>query len=185
MSRRLVPLVLPALLLAGVLVVPAAAAPTDAKVGDVRAVLPRRATPLRERPSYFAKAVDALPHGTRVRIDEVLAGGGWVRVSAQKSETTPIEQGWLKAGETVEPMALTQGGAAGAVAAPEGGPTQAEISAAGRQFDEGTEQSYRATHAAMSHAYDLLDRIEADDPAPSDVAEFLRAGGLGRPGRGR
>jgi len=153
------------------------AAPEGVAVGSIRAVLAKAGTVLRESPSALAPAADTLPHGTRVRVVEVK--GAWIRVARV---ATPQEGGgWLRAGQTVEPFALTQEGRTGPVDVRQARPTDTAISAAGRQFDAGTEASYRGTHPDLERFYPLVDRIEATKPDPETVRRFLLEGRLGRP----
>lgn len=159
----------------------ARAAPESVAVGDVRAVLSKSGAPVRERPSALAPATATLTHATRVRVAEVQ--GAWIRVApvVYAGETAvPAEAGWLRATQTVEPFALTQAGRGGPVAVRDT-PTQTDLSAAGRQFDEATEQAYRATRADLEAQYPTVDRIEASTPDPEAVRQFILAGRLGRP----
>jgi hypothetical protein len=158
----------------------ALAAPGDVAVGDVRAVLPRAGAPIREQPRTLSRATTTLAHGTRVQVVE--RRGAWIRVAAPGGD--PAEGGWLRASQTVEPFALTQGGQRGSIHRTAGaGPSEEDIQAAGRQFDQGTEDTYRQSHPDIERAFPLVDGIETSTPPENRVIEFIRAGRLGRPGR--
>lgn len=155
----------------------ALAAPEDVAAGDIRAVLSKAGAPVRERPSALARATATLPHATRVRIAEVR--GDWIRVTPLGPAAEPPQAGWLRANQTVQPFALTQAGRGGPVAVRDT-PTQTDISAAGRQFDDATESAYRATRADLEAQYPVVDRIEAAKPDPETVRQFILDGRLGR-----
>lgn len=156
----------------------AGAAPEDAAVGDIRAILAKAGAPVRDRPSALAKATATLAHATRVRIAEMR--GPWIRVTPLGPATEAAQTGWLRTNQTVEPFALTQGGRGGSVAVRDT-PTQTDISAAGRQFDDVTEQAYRATRADLQAQYPVVDAIEAATPDAEAVRQFILEGRLGRP----
>ena len=147
----------------------------EVKAGEGRAVQAKVGAPLREAPKPLAKAVSTLPFGTRVIVQEVQ--DAWARVSTPEGAT-----GWVRTSDLVEAGALTSRAArTGAVAS-------ADVSAAGRSFDEPTEQGYRATQADLDAAYRLVDAMEQqslklDSPA---LEAFIRDGDLvsrdGRPG---
>jgi hypothetical protein len=172
--------VLAALLVAAWLVeVPAA--PEGATVGDIRAVVSRQGTSLRERPSALARPSAALPHAAQVRVEEVR--GRWIRVTALPREGVPADTGgWLRASQTVQPFALTMAGRqAPREGRVTGGLSSAELSAAGRQFDAATEDGYRQSRADLQRAYALLDGVEEATPDPETVNRFVLEGRLGRP----
>jgi len=137
-------------------------------VGDVRSAQPRDGAVVRETAKVLGKVVTRLPYGTRVTVVEV--SGMFARVRADDGV-----EGWVKASEVVEPAALTGGGAAGPASA-------ADVSAAGRQFDEGTQAEFRASSAAIDAAYAKVDAVERATLRPGDagVLEFIAAGRLGR-----
>lgn len=154
---------------AGVLVVVASGLVlADVNVGDVRSAQPRDGAVLRETPKVLAKVVTRLPYGTRVTVTEV--AGVFARVRADDGV-----EGWVRASEVVEPAALTGGGAAGPA-------SSADVSAAGRQFDESTQAEFRASSAALEAAYAQVDAIERATLKPGDagVLAFVAAGRLGR-----
>jgi hypothetical protein len=152
----------------------------DVQVGDLRAVQGRAGTALRREPTAFAPVVATLPYGTYVAVQEVR--GPYARVTTQAGE------GWVRVGEIVEPVALTGGGALGPAGSPTralagagtGTVTSAEVSAAGRQFDEEIERGYRAENANLGAAYAALDQIERTKPSAEEVEAFIRDGRLGR-----
>lgn len=156
----------------------ALAAPEDVAVGDIRAILSKSGAPVRERPSALARATATLPHATRVRIVEVR--GKWVRVTQLGPTAEASGAGWLRSGQTVEPFALTQAGRGGAVAVRDVQTSGTDLSAAGRQFDDATEQAYRASRADLERQYPTVDRIEAATPDPEAVRQFILQGRLGR-----
>lgn len=155
----------------------AGAAPEGVAPGAIRAVLAKTGATLRERPIALARTTEALPHGTRLRVMEVR--GAWIRVTLVANPRG--DGGWIRTGETVEPFALTQAGRGGPVAVRDAQPTDTAISAAGRQFDEATEASYRGAHPDLGRFYPLVDRIETTKPDPEAVRLFLLEGRLGRP----
>ncbi len=160
---------------------PAAADPADIEVGAQRAILSRNGTPIVAEPKIRAKAVKVLPHGTRVRVDEVQ--GAWLRVTVFENDT-PGETGWLRANKTVEPFALTQGGQYRRGARPRGtrSISARDRTAAGRQLDESSEKTHKqASSAEIRRAYDLLDKIEATKPTVEEINDFRAQGRLGRP----
>lgn len=159
-------------------------------VGAQRAVTARAGTRLLSTPSPRGTQVKLLPHGARVRVDEVR--GRYIRVTEFNGETTGAV-GWLKAASTVQPYALTQGGQSGAVSggratarATRGGAgvSRRDSSAAARQFSEKTEEGHLAvSNAAIRRAYRLLDSVlEVKKPTVERVEDFILKGGLGRPG---
>lgn len=150
---------------------PVAAA--DVTQGEVRSVQARDGVVLREAAKALAKSVATLPYGTRVRVTDVASFYAKVR-------TDEGVEGWLRASDVVAPSALTGGGSAGPV---EGARVaSSDLSAAGRQFDEGTEGKYRASAAQLDAAYRLVDALEQKGPRPdsAEVEEFVRTGRLGR-----
>ena len=164
--------------------------PADIAVGSQRAVTARAGTRLLSTPSPRGTQVKLLPHGTRVRVDEVR--GRYIRVIEFTGETSGAT-GWLKATSTVAPYALTQGGQRGAIsggratarATRDGaGITRRDASAAARQFSEKTEEGHKSvSNAAIRRAYQLLDTIlEVKKPTIERVETFISEGHLGRPG---
>ncbi len=180
MNKRLgVPLTVVACLVAAALWGHALAAPEDVVAGDIRAVLGKRGTPVRERPSALSRATATLPHATRVRVAEVR--GAWIRVTALGPAAAASQAGWLRANHTVEPFALTQAGRGGSVAVRDAQTSGTDLSAAGRQFDESTEQAYRQSRTDLRAFYPLVDAIESTTPDSGTVRRFILAGRLGRP----
>ncbi len=164
--------------------------PSKITVGAQRSVLARAGTRLLSTPSPRGTQVKLLPHGTRVRVDEVR--GRYIRVTEFNGETAGAS-GWLKATSTVAPYALTQGGQRGAIASGRAtaratrdgaGITRRDTSAAARQFSEKTEAGHKtASDAAIRRAYQLLDAIlEVKKPTVERVEAFIAEGNLGRPG---
>ena len=72
--------------------------------------------------------------------------------------------------------ALTGRGAAA------GGGTSADVSLAGRQFDETTEGELKATEADLARAYPLVDALEGKrvKPGSDELDAFIAEGRLGR-----
>ena len=143
----------------------------DLQVGDVRSTQSRNGVALREAPKGLAKATRLLPYGTRVSV--LAVEGTYARV-----RTIEGVEGWVRSSDLVEPSALTGGGANG----PRGATTfsSSEVSAAGRQFDEETEGSYRRTSANLDAAYRLVDALEGKTPPFEEIEAFVRDGRLGR-----
>ena len=182
---RQISLALALLALSGLALSPASADPGDLAPGSQRAVLAKAGTRLLETPSPRGKQVKLLPHGTRVRVDEVR--GRWIKVTEFTGQTAGAS-GWLKATSTVQPYALTQGGQSGrqvARATRRGAAiSRRDASAAARQFSPKTEEGHRsASSAAIRRAYQLLDSVlEVRKPAVERVEQFIAEGNLGRPG---
>jgi len=168
-----------ALVTAGLL----AAAPEEVSVGAIRAALAREGTVLRERASPVGKPVGSVAHGTQLRVEA--REGAWIRVTTLPAAGQAAVTGWVRASQTVEPFALTQGGQRGAVAARAGVPSQSELSAAGRQFDAATEDGYRRANPNLAPYFPMVDRIEGTKPTAEEVDRFVLEGRLGRPGRDR
>jgi len=137
-------------------------------VGDVRSAQPRDGAVVRKVARPLAEVVTRLPYGTRVTVVEV--DGTFARV-----RTDDGIDGWVKASEIVAPSVLTGGGAAGPA-------SQADVLAAGRQFDESTQGDFAASSADVSAAYARVDALERQSHKPGDagVAAFIGAGRLGR-----
>jgi hypothetical protein len=147
----------------------------EVKVGDLRAVQAKAGTALRREPNALAPTVANLPYGTRALVQEVR--NGWARVQ------TTAGTGWVRGGELVEPQVLTGGGAfgpRGVDGARAAGVSAAEVSAAGRQFAEATEESYRRQTPNLEPYFALVDAIEERKPSPEDVEAFINEGRLGR-----
>src|SRR5262245_47860473 len=143
----------------------------DVRVGDVREAQARDGVSLREGPGALTKLVKLLPYRTRVTVQEVK--GTYARVLVVDGAT-----GWVRSNDLVQPGTLTgPGGRGGGTVA-----GSADISAAGRQFDEATEQRYRGERLDLEAAYRALDAIEKATPAPGDPAiqAFIAEGRLGR-----
>ncbi len=144
----------------------------DVKEGDVRSTQSKVGTALREKPAAFAKRVDLLPYGTRVKVSEV--SGFWAAVAVEGAAT----KGWLRSVELVEPGTLTGPGAYGdrgseAVAS-------TDVTAAGRQFDAKTERTWRAMKEDLEPYYGKVDEIERATPSEEEVVDFIRKGLLGK-----
>lgn len=182
--RGCLPLVLVTLAVLAFFLVHLGAAPGDVAVGDIRAALAKSGTRLRETPKALGRSVRTLAYGQQLRVEETR--GSWIRVSMVGGVTGEAPRtGWVRAKETVQPFALTQGGQGGAkVGGAASGVSQADVNAAGRQFDRGTEASYRRAHPNLQSVYPLVDKIEANEPTPDAIDAFIRAGRLGRPDRG-
>ena len=139
----------------------------EVKVGEGRAVQVKVGAPLRAEPKALGKVVATLPFGSRVIVQELQEP--WARVT-----TTDGASGWVRSSDLVEAGALTSKAArVGAVAT-------ADVSAAGRQFDDATETGYRATQADLDAAYRLVDDIEAKSFAPGSpvIQAFITDGRL-------
>ncbi|MFV1960036.1 MAG: hypothetical protein ACC662_11565, partial [Planctomycetota bacterium] len=138
----------------------ALAGPSDARVGEVRAVFLRKGTRLRPEPKGLVAPTATLASRQRVVVREVKLP--WLRVQTVVARGAPTQEGWLRAAETVEPSALAPNPAPrGFAAAPPPGTTQRDISVAGRQFGPETERRYRASQPQLQRAYALVDQMEA------------------------
>lgn len=140
----------------------------EVNVGDVRSAQPRDGAVLRKVARPLAEVVSRLPYGTRVTVLEVT--GAYARV-----RTDDAQEGWVKASEIVAPSVLTGGGAAGPS-------SQADVTAAGRQFDASTQSDFQASSADVQAAYTQVDAIEKATLKPGDagVLTFIAEGRLGR-----
>jgi hypothetical protein len=136
--------------------------------GATRAAQPREGLVLREEPKPLAKKVRTLPYGTQVKVLETK--DLWARVDAPGGAP-----GWARASEIVEPSSLT------GAAAYRGSLTSADVTAAGRQFSEKTEHTYRSMTPQLEAAYPIVDQIEKDQASEADVDAWIAAGGLGGP----
>ena len=140
----------------------------EVNVGDVRSAQPRDGVVVRKVGRAMADVVARLAYGTRVTVVEV--SGTWAHV-----RTDDATEGWIKVSDIVEPAVLTGGGAAGPS-------SQADVTAAGRQFDESTQSDFQASSAEMAGAYAKVDALEKATLKPGDAAvvQFVTEGRLGR-----
>ena len=140
----------------------------DVNIGDVRSAQPRDGAALRKAGRPLAEVVKLLPYGTRVTVVEVSGAFAHVR-------TDDGADGWVKASDIVQPSTLTGGGAAGPA-------SQADVLAAGRQFDDATQSDFAASGADIQAAYAQVDAIERATLNPGDaaVSAFIGEGRLGR-----
>ncbi len=148
------------------------AAPTprstaEVTVGQVLSAQARDGVVVREMPRPLAKIVTRLPYSAKVKVEETNAV--YARVTAASGTA-----GWVKASELVPPSALTGAGVAESPTA-----TQADVLAAGRQFDQRTEKFYRAVDGKTDAAYPLVDAIEHTRPSDEELLAFIRDGALG------
>jgi hypothetical protein len=140
----------------------------ELKAGAERASPSRSGLPMREAPKPLARVVRTLAFGERVVVQEV--SGLYARVKCKDGTL-----GWVKAQDLVEPGVLK------ADAGPRAADVStADVSAAGRQFDESTEKRYRATAKELEAAYAVVDGIENRRPSASEVEAFAREGRLVR-----
>jgi hypothetical protein len=141
--------------------------------GEVRAVQVRGGVPAWKEPRVLSGKVGLIPFATRVTVDEVRAP--WVRVTADGGVA-----GWVRASDIVEPGSLT-GTAARAASGRAGAAGTADVSLAGRQFDESLEGELKVSDADLQRAYPLVDALEAKSFRPGDpeIEKFLRDGRLG------
>jgi predicted ATPase len=176
--RLAVPILVPLLIL--VLVGPSFADPADIETGDERATFNRQGTPLVEKPRPLSKLVKRLPYGSKLRVEEV--SGRWIRVTEIDVESE-AKAGWVKASETVDPFALTQGGQFRRSSTGTGEVSRRDAAAAARQFSPTTEAAHRqASTAQIRAAYQLLDEVlEATKPTLEEIMKFVGEGRLGRP----
>ena len=147
-------------------------AASDIKTGDVRTAQARAGVPMRELPRPMAKRVAVLPYGTQVKVDEVETL--YAHVSAEG-----LGQGWVRSMDLVEPTALTGPGAYGPQGA--GKVASADVTAAGRQFDQKTERTFRSMKdGSLDAAYAAVDRLEQQQqPSDEEIEAFIREGMLG------
>jgi hypothetical protein len=156
--------------------------PADVAVGSARSVFAKNGTRMTEQPKALSKLVKLLPYGTRVRVDEVQ--GRWIKVTEFEG-TAAGSVGWIKAAETVEPFALTQGGQFRSTGASsgDGSVSRREAAAASRQFSPMTEAAHKqVSPAEVQAAYGLLDTVlEVMKPSIEEIEQFVAEGRLGRP----
>ena len=140
----------------------------DVGVGDVRSAQSRDGVAVRERARPLATPVARIEYGTRVTVLELDGAFAKIRTDAGV-------EGWVRSSEIVEPSVLTGGGATGPSA-------PADVSAAGRQFDDSTQAEFRASSAELTAAYAKVEAIERSTLKPGDagVIAFIAAGRLGR-----
>lgn len=157
--------------------------PNNLSVGAVRTPTSKQGTSLRAAPNIGADILGNLPHGTRFAIQELK--GVWIRVTAEATDAAGAKSqktGWVKAGDTIDPYALTGAGRLGDASAAGGAVSAA---AAGRGFDEETVKALAASQAQLAAALTLVDRLEQIKPSPHEVQTFAEQGRLGFPGRTR
>lgn len=168
--------------LAALLAGRAAADPKDVAVGSVRAVLAKDGTRLMPQPVTLGPApLQVLPYGARVTVLEVRIP--WMRVRTMSGETA---EGWLLAAQTVAPYGLSGEGRLGRT-----GPTNElarvrdlrsdEQAAVSRGLGPEQEDALRQQRVGHAAAFALLDALEATQPSPQEIEDFVREGGLGRP----
>jgi len=160
----------------------ASAGPAAIKVGAVRVIFSKRGINLRSKKSTLGKPIATLGFGDRLKVLAVQPP--WLRVRTLPKAGQQAQTGWLRAWETLEPSALaTPDKPAHLTSAGSAGVSSREVSAAGRQLDEGTEQRHRASRKELARAYTLVDRMEAQTAAlaPADALGFIDEGRLGGP----
>jgi len=138
----------------------------EVKAGDLRAVQSKEGIPLKEEPRAMAKTLKTVPYGTKVKVLEIREL--YARVAIEG-----LGEGWARSALLVEPGTLTGRAAyAGAV-------TSADVTAAGRQFDAKTENTYRSMNEDIAKYYPKVDEVETVEPTALEVDTFIRAGELG------
>lgn len=162
MRRRTGVALVLALLLGGVVL-------AEMQPGEERRVQSRDGAALRETPSPVGKRLSVLAPGTAVVVESTQ--GLFARVRTEAGVV-----GWVRASDLVQRGALTGRGAAA------GGGTSADVSLAGRQFDETTEGELKATEADLARAYPLVDALEGKrvKPGSDELDAFIAEGRLGR-----
>jgi hypothetical protein len=146
------------------------AARADLAAGDVRTAASRDGVPMREKPRTLSKVLGVIPYGARVKVQDVESY--FARVATEAGL-----EGWVREADLVEPTKLTGPGAYG----PQG-PTAAassDLTAAGRQFDQKTEKTYRKMVGTLEKAYPLVDALENEPASESEVIAFASEGRLG------
>ncbi len=160
--------IVPSLLACCVLVVaPSPRSDAEIAVGQFLSAQARDGVAVREKPSPLAKVSTRIAYATRVKVEQL--EGARARITAEGGVA-----GWVKISELVPPSVLT---GAGAAASPTS--TQADVLAAGRQFDAKTETFYRSIDKSYDAAYPLVDQIEHTSLADQELIEFIRNGLLG------
>ena len=158
------------------------AGPEATRVGETRVVFAAKGTVVRAEASDTGAPVGTLPKGTPVKVLEVALP--WARVEGAPAGR-PALSGWIRAYQAIEPAAL---------AAPPPAPTldasgarrvhPADVSAAGRQFDDATEKGYRRQRVNLERGYALVDEMERASAQVDSIEaiEFQVEGAVGRPG---
>jgi hypothetical protein len=142
------------------------AAQAELTVGATRSAQPREGLTLREEPKALGKKLRTLPYGTPVKVLETKEL--WARVEAAGGGP-----GWARSSEIVEPTSLT------GAAAYRGTLSSADVTAAGRQFSEKIEKTYRTMAPQLNTVYPLVDQIEREQPTDAEVEAFIAEGKLG------
>lgn len=148
-------------------------AAADLQPGETRAIQARDGVSAWSEPRALSARTGRLPFATRVTVAEVKAP--WARVTGDNDVT-----GWVRVSDLVEPGSLT-GTAARTAASRAGSAASADVSLAGRQFDEAVEGELKVSDADLARAYPLVDALEAKSFKSGDpeVERFLREGRLG------
>jgi hypothetical protein len=166
----------------------------DVEVGAVRTAQNRDGVTLRELALPLGKRVLRVPYGTQLKVLEIREL--WVKV-APVADLTKV--GWVRTNEIAEPATLS----ASAAAVPSFSTSdvsaagrqlteqekradprlaeglQYQSHAAGKQFDQKTENTYRTMDAKVSDAYPLVDRVERAGVSDDELETFVREGRLG------
>lgn len=163
------------------LATPAVAAPQDAQVGHVRAVVARKGTPLLEQPRAIGgKVVRTLVYGERIRIVEK-RGTTWFRVQTLTGGTVT---GWVRMNQTVAPYALSGPGRLGNTGTPLRGTRAARargLNLANSEQAAAARGHQKSLEAGVGRDFAAVDRLEAKSEPRTKVERFVAAGGLGRP----
>ena len=124
---------------------------------------------VRETPSFLGKVVSIVPYGQSV---ETLSGQGpW-----QQVRTTDGKMGWMHSSAlTVKRInAQNSGGSVNT------GASGDELALAGKGFNSDIEARFKAVHAEVDFTW--VDKMSKMNASPSQIADFVNAGGLKQDG---
>src|SRR5437762_5199493 len=144
---------------------PARRSSADLSPGDIRTIPSRSGVVYREKPRALAKPLGTLPYGSKVKVQEV--EGLYVRVATDDATA----DGWVRAGDLVEPTRLTGDATVTAPASGSDKVVTADLTAASRmltggQFSVKTEKTYRKMQEGsdLDAAYRAVDALEKSEP---------------------
>ena len=130
-------------------------------------------TQVRATPSFLGKVLGVLAYGDKVTILDQPAGASksWMKIGVPEKNL----QGWVSASALTEKEVKLQAGSENV----QQGASSGEVALAGKGFNEEVEKQYKADGKLD---YTWVDRMETYNPTDSQVAAFLKQGGLNTSG---
>lgn len=124
---------------------------------------------VRATPSFVGQVVASLPYGQAVETTGVQ--GPWQQVRTADGKT-----GWMHTSAlTTKRIATQSSGAAVAT-----GASGDELALAGKGFNADVEAKFKADHAEIDFSW--VDKMAKMNASPSQIATFVKAGGLNQNG---